>query len=87
MVEMFGNEIAVLVDASEAELLAADKEIGEKIISFRKGLVLYIPGGGGQYGAPIICKDAEELEKKKIELKKELEGISEIAGQKTLGQF
>ena len=86
-VEKFGNEISALVDAEEAELLEADREVGEKIISFRKGLVLYIPGGGGEYGKPIICGSKEEYERKKIELKGELAGISEIAGQSTLGQF
>ncbi len=87
IVEKFGNEICVLVDAKESELLEADKEVGENIIAFRKGLVLYIPGGGGEYGKPIICKSEEELENKKIELKDELEGISDFSKQKTLGQF
>ncbi len=87
IVEKFGTEIAVLVDAKESELLEADKAVGEKIIAFRNDLVLYIPGGGGEYGKPIICKNREEYEKKKIELRDELEGISDISKQRTLGQF
>lgn len=87
IVEKFGNEISVLVDAKESELLEADREIGEKIIAFRKGLVLYIPGGGGDYGRPIICASEEEMEQKKKELAKELAGISDIAGQKRIGEF
>ncbi len=87
IVEKFGDEIRVLVDAKEEELLEADREVGEKIIAFRKGLVLYIPGGGGAYGKPIICASEEEFERKKIELKDELAGISEVSSQRTLGQF
>lgn len=86
-VERFGNEIFILVDAQEQELAEVDKAIAGKIISFREGRVLYIPGGGGEYGRPIICDTQEELELKKVELAKELSGVSEIAGQKTLGQF
>ena len=86
-IERFGNEIFVLVDATESELNEVDKSIAQKIIAFRKELVLYIPGGGGDYGKPIICSSKEEMEKKKIELKNELAGISDISNQKTLGQF
>jgi len=87
IVEKFGNEINVLIDASESELLEADKVIGGKIIAFRKGLVHYIPGGGGMFGKPIICDTQEEFERVAIERKNEIAGISEISGQKTLGQF
>ena len=86
-VEMFGNEISVLVDVKEEELLALDKKIGQKIMSFRKGLVLYIPGGGGQYGKPIICDSEEEMERKKKEFRNELAGISDVSGQSTLKQY
>ena len=86
-IERFPNEIFVLVDASESELNEVDTRIAEKIMAFRKNLVLYIPGGGGDYGKPIICSSKEEMEQKKIELKNELAGISDIANQKTLGQF
>ena len=85
--EKLGNEIFILVDAKNEELEEVDKEIAKKIIAFRKGLVLYIPGGGGNYGKPIICDSEEEMERKKIELKQELSGVSEIARQKTLGEF
>ncbi|MCR4335546.1 MAG: TIGR00375 family protein [archaeon] len=86
-VERFSNEIFVLVDATESELNEVDENIAKKIIAFRNNLVLYIPGGGGDYGKPIICETKEEMERKKIELKNELAGISDIANQKTLGQF
>ncbi len=87
LVEKFGNEIFVLVDAKETELREADKEVAEKIIAFRKGFVLYIPGGGGNYGKPIICSSEKEMQEKKKELYRELEGISEEGMQKTLGEY
>ena len=87
IVEKFGDEITALVDAKEQELLEADKAVGEKIIAFRNELVLYIPGGGGQYGVPIICSSKEEMEKKQKEIARELEGLSGFSGQRTLGQF
>ncbi|VVB99215.1 Uncharacterised protein [uncultured archaeon] len=86
-VEKFGNEINALVDTDEAELAEVDTNVAKHIASFRKGLVLYIPGGGGNYGKPIICASEEEMERKKKELAAELSGVSEISNQKTLGQF
>ncbi len=86
-VDKFGNEIKILVDVPEEELREFNAEIGKKIIAFRKGWVHYIPGGGGNYGKPIICDSAEEFERKAIELKDELAGKSDLAGQKTLGEF
>ncbi|MCR4369111.1 MAG: endonuclease Q family protein, partial [archaeon] len=86
-VDKFGSEIKVLVDAKEEELREADGVAGEYIIAFRKGLVHYIPGGGGDYGKPIVCLSEEEFAKKGIELKKELACGSEASDQKTLGQF
>ncbi len=86
-VERFGNEINVLIDANEGELAEVDRAVAGKITSFREGRVLYIPGGGGEYGRPIICGTQEELERKEKEMAKELSGISEIAAQRTLGQF
>ena len=86
-VDVFGNEIFALVDAQEKELEEVDAAVAEKIVAFRKGLVLYIPGGGGNYGKPIICGSREEFERKKIELRDELAGISDNAVQKKLGEF
>jgi uncharacterized protein (TIGR00375 family) len=86
-VERFGNEIFALVDAKEEELAEVHRETAENIAAFRQGLVHYIPGGGGQYGTPIICKNKEDFERKAKELEKELNGKSEFAGQKTLMEF
>jgi len=73
----FENEIYVLTVAKKEELDEVDPLIASKIIAFRNGWVHYIPGGGGDYGKPIICDSKAEFEKKKIEFKNEIEGISD----------
>ncbi len=86
-IDSFENEIQILVDAEKEELEKIDKDVAEKIIAFREGLVLYIPGGGGDYGKPIICSSKEELRKKKTELENKLAGKSEAGLQKKLEDF
>lgn len=85
-IDLFHSEIKVLIDAPIIDLMQVNKAIAKKIEAFRKGLVLYVPGGGGQYGRPIICDSEQELEEKKIELKNELECQSSF-NQKTLLEF
>jgi len=86
-VDRFGNEINALVDAGEAELKEVNPRVGAKIIAFRKGWVHYIPGGGGDYGKPVICDSPEEFEKKGKELEEEQKEKDSFRGQKTLGEF
>jgi len=85
-VERFGSEINVLVDEPVENLIKFDKDIGEKIDCFRKGLVLFEEGGGGNYGKPIICSNEKEFEKKKFELG-EKEKKQFKAQQKKLFEF
>ena len=49
--------------------------------------MLYIGGGGGKYGKPIICDSEEELERKRIEFKDALECRTQSESQKTLNEF
>ncbi|MEM0359939.1 MAG: TIGR00375 family protein [Candidatus Diapherotrites archaeon] len=86
-IQCFGSEIRALVDAPIVELMEINEEIAKKIESFRKGLVHYIGGGGGNYGKPVICDSMEEFEKKRIELKDFLDCNTSFKGQKTLGEF
>ena len=86
-VDAFGNEIGAVIDAPVDALSKVHADVAKNIESFRKGYVIYIPGGGGQYGIPIICKSAEEMAQKEKELQKEISGKSEFSGQKTLGEF
>lgn len=85
-IDRFGNEIKVLVEVPEEELAAVNKEVAGKVIAFRKGWVQYIPGGGGNYGRPVICDSLEEFEKKGKEIAEELKQSSG-AGQKSLKEF
>ncbi len=86
-VDRFGSEINALVDAKEEELKEVNPRVGMKIVSFRKGWVNYVPGGGGQYGKPVICDSKKEFEEKQKEVDQALKEKSDFRGQKTLGEF
>jgi len=86
-IERFGTEINILVDASEEELKEVNPKVGQKIVSFRKGFVYYIPGGGGNYGKPVICDSKEEFEKTKKQLELEEKEKNSFNGQKNLTEF
>jgi len=67
LIEKFGNELTVLLDAGKEELLKVTNErIADAIIKVREGKVKYIPGYDGVYGRPVF--DEEELEKKRIRI-------------------
>ncbi len=87
LVESFGNEIKVLVDVPIVELAEVDEEIAAYVEAFRAGRVLYLPGGGGQYGKPVVCRTEEEFERKKVELKDALAGKGDGDKQKTLRDY
>ncbi len=87
LVSAFGSEISTLVDAPIVEIADINESVAKKIESFREKRVLYIAGGGGKYGEPIICDSQEDLERKKLELRDVLECRSSFKGQKTLGEF
>lgn len=61
------TEINVLLDMSEQKLLEINEIVGKHILAFRKGYVVYQPGGAGEYGKPIICFSQDE--KKQIQEK------------------
>ncbi len=86
-VERFGSEINALIDAAEEELKQVNPRVGQKVVSFRKGFVHYIAGGGGNYGKPVICDSKEEFERKKGEIEAEMKEKDSFKGQKTLGEF
>ncbi|MCX8190095.1 MAG: TIGR00375 family protein [Candidatus Diapherotrites archaeon] len=87
LVSKFGSEIKVLLDVELSEIQKIDEKVARHIGAFRQGNVLYISGGGGKYGEPIICASQEELELKKLELRDVLECNSTFKGQKTLAEF
>jgi uncharacterized protein (TIGR00375 family) len=58
LVEKFGNEYTVLVDASKDALaLVAGEEIAEAIIRVRQGQAKVVPGYDGVYGQLVIFPD------------------------------
>ena len=79
-VDRFETEINVLINVPEEELNEVDSKTSAKIIAFRKGWVHYIPGGGGEYGKPVICNSKEEFEKKKNELEEEIKEKADFKG-------
>lgn len=82
-VEMFNNEINVLLEEPVVNLIEAHEAVGRNIEAFRKGLVVFEPGGGGQYGKPFIALSERELEEKKLEIEKG----SKNGKQKTLLEY
>lgn len=71
LVERFGSEIEVLVDAPPEEIgEVVGRELSELILAFRKQELKVFPGGGGRYG--------------RLELPPHL---SKKMGQRTLGDF
>ncbi|MCL7411183.1 MAG: TIGR00375 family protein [Methanosarcinaceae archaeon] len=50
LIERFGSEVTVLLEADPAELGIVDKRIVDAILAFRRNEVILHPGGGGQYG-------------------------------------
>ncbi|MFH0714949.1 MAG: endonuclease Q family protein [Candidatus Diapherotrites archaeon] len=83
-VNAFENEISVLLDVPLEELEKTDAEIARHIQLFREDKVLYVAGGGGNYGKPLFIFDDAEREKKKREIEAEETGLR---GQKSLGEF
>ena len=69
MVEKGNSEINILLDMPEKELFELDNSLYKYILAFRNNFVVYKPGGGGNYGEPIITfsKDEKRIAEKKIE--------------------
>lgn len=67
------TEIEIMLELSDEKLKALDEDIAKLVIAFRKGLVVFRPGGGGHYGVPFICFTEEERKAKVAEILKEQE--------------
>jgi uncharacterized protein (TIGR00375 family) len=67
-VNEFGTEINVLLNAKEDALYSVDSNVAKYLLAFRKGHVVYKPGGGGSYGVPYITFSEEEKATKQKEI-------------------
>ena len=56
LIEAFGNEINVLVNAPLDDVEKIDSKVAFAIESFRNNTIDVIPGGGGKYGE-IVFKE------------------------------
>lgn len=74
LVERFGNEIAVLIDAPiENVARAAGQKVASMVKAFREQKLEIVPGGGGRYGH--------------LEVPPELIEVQKLRGQRTLMEF
>lgn len=87
LVEEFHSEIDILLEEPLENIARIDARVAKHVEAFRKGLVLYVPGGGGHYGKPIICLSERECEEKTLSLGKELECGTDFKEQKRLTEF
>jgi uncharacterized protein (TIGR00375 family) len=70
LVQKFGSELNVLLNATKEELLKVTNEkIANAIIEVREGKVKFIAGYDGVYGRPIFSE--EELKKQKIKIQEQ----------------
>jgi uncharacterized protein (TIGR00375 family) len=62
LIERFGNEYKVLIDASKEDLSAAvvDQRIAEAVIRVREGAISVIPGYDGVYGRLVLPEPKED---------------------------
>ena len=66
LIDSFGSEIEVLINAPLEDIGRIDANISPAIDSFRKGTIEVIPGGGGKYGQISFDKKLETPKKAKI---------------------
>lgn len=78
LVDHFGSEFNVLLDASDEELKKiTSPKIADKIIANRKGEIEINPGYDGVYGEPIFSEE-DRKEAPKIEIKQQQKGLNEF---------
>ena len=72
-----------MLNIDEKTLKQINLEITKYIMAFRKNLVVFRPGGGGNYGTPYICFTEKEKQEKQKQIEQETK-LTEKTIQKTL---
>jgi uncharacterized protein (TIGR00375 family) len=68
LIRRFGDEYAVLIDASKDELgKIVDDRIAEAIVRVRKGQTKVVPGYDGVYGRLIVFEDASQTVSRRVQ--------------------
>jgi PHP family Zn ribbon phosphoesterase len=62
LMELYGNELNVLLNAEIDDMAFLDKRISKAIIAFREKKLIVHPGGGGQYGHIAIPEETDTKE-------------------------
>jgi len=70
IIEEFGNEIEFLLKVPIEKIRNYDEILAEAIKLMREGKILFVPGGGGDYGKYFIPFSEEDYKKYKEELNK-----------------
>ncbi|WP_407355562.1 TIGR00375 family protein [Methanolobus sp. WCC5] len=63
LMEKYGNELNVLLNANTNDMDFLDSRILNAILAFREGKLIIRPGGGGQYGQIEIPRETRRTEK------------------------
>ncbi|HEY4675040.1 MAG TPA: endonuclease Q family protein [Candidatus Bathyarchaeia archaeon] len=68
LIEKFGDEYAVLIDASKDALeKIADNNIAEAIVRVREGQVKIVPGYDGVYGRLVVFEEASQTVSRRVQ--------------------
>ena len=79
LLEKFGSEFNVLLDAAEGELKkVADEKLAAAIMKNRDGKIVVRPGYDGEYGKPILNGDNEGNGRKAAKLPRKQKGLNDF---------
>jgi len=84
LIEKFGSEFNVLLNATKDDLAnASNDQIADAIVKTREGDVKYIAGYDGVYGIPVFSKDRyDELKKKQVAKAREQRSLKDFKPKK-----
>ncbi len=79
LIEKFGSEFSVLLDADASELKkAVDEKLAEAIIQNREGKIEVKPGYDGEYGKPVFGRENGKIEAAATPTPRKQKGLSDF---------